>query len=50
MIIFDDPQTVPAPPPGRYSHVARVELGEKTMLFLSGQVAIDAGGQLVGEG
>lgn len=48
MTIFDDPPAVPAPPAGRYSHVARVDLGEKTMLFLSGQVAIDADGELVG--
>jgi 2-iminobutanoate/2-iminopropanoate deaminase len=47
MIIFDNPATVPAPA-GQYSHVARVELGGKTILQLSGQVAIDADGQLVG--
>jgi len=49
MTVFDNPATVPAPPPGRYSHVARVELGGKTMLFLSGQVPVDADGKLVGE-
>ena len=47
MIIFDNPATVPAPA-GQYSHVARVELGGKTILQLSGQVAIDAHGQIVG--
>jgi len=47
--VFDNPATVPAPPAGRYSHVARIELGDKTMLILSGQVAIDADGRLVGE-
>jgi 2-iminobutanoate/2-iminopropanoate deaminase len=47
--VFDNPATVPAPPAGRYSHVARVEFGDKTMLILSGQVAIDADGRLVGE-
>ena len=48
MIIFDDPATVPAPPGGRYSHVARIELGTRTMLLLSGQVALDGNGNLVG--
>jgi hypothetical protein len=38
MIIFDNPGTVPAPA-GLYSHVVRVELGGKTILQLSGQVA-----------
>jgi enamine deaminase RidA (YjgF/YER057c/UK114 family) len=45
---FDNPAAVPAPPGGRYSHVARIELGDRTMLVLSGQVAIDAEGRLVG--
>ena len=40
MVIFDNPATVPAPA-GGYSHVARVELGDRTLLQLSGQVAID---------
>lgn len=48
MITFDDPATVPGPPGGRYSHVARIELGARTMLVLSGQVALDADGKLVG--
>ena len=47
MIIFDNPATVPAPA-GQYSHVARVELGGKTILQLSGQVAIDADRNIVG--
>jgi 2-iminobutanoate/2-iminopropanoate deaminase len=47
MITFDNPATVPAPA-ARYSHVARVELGGRTILQLSGQVAIDADGQIVG--
>jgi 2-iminobutanoate/2-iminopropanoate deaminase len=46
MITFDNPATVPSPA-GNYSHVARVELGEKTFLQLSGQVAADAAGQIV---
>jgi hypothetical protein len=40
----DNPATVPAPA-GQYSHLARLDLGYKTMLQLSGQVAIDADGK-----
>ena len=47
MIIFDNPAAVPAPA-GQYSHLARLDLGHKTMLQLSGQVAIDADGKIVG--
>lgn len=50
MVVFDNPAGVPAPPPGRYSHVARIGLGERTLLVLSGQVAVDGDGELVGEG
>jgi 2-iminobutanoate/2-iminopropanoate deaminase len=47
MVIFDNPATVPTPA-GGYSHVARFELGDRTLLQLSGQVAIDADGKIVG--
>jgi 2-iminobutanoate/2-iminopropanoate deaminase len=47
MIIFDNPATVPAPA-GAYSHVARAEFGDKTILQLSGQAAIDGEGNIVG--
>jgi enamine deaminase RidA (YjgF/YER057c/UK114 family) len=47
MAIFDNPTTVPAPF-GQYSHVARVELGDRIFLQLSGQVAIDADGKVIG--
>ena len=47
MVIFDNPATVPTPA-GGYSHVALVELGDRTLLQLSGQVAIDADGKIVG--
>ena len=50
MTIFDNPSGVPAPPAGRYSHVARVDLGGKTLLLLSGQIATDENGSLVGAG
>lgn len=39
--IIDNPAGVPAPPPGRYSHVARLEIGDAVLLILSGQVAVD---------
>src|SRR5580692_12390642 len=48
MVIFDNPTTVPAPF-GQYSHVARVELGDRVFLQLSGQVAIDADGEVIGD-
>ena len=47
MIIFDNPASVPAPA-GQYSHVASVGLAGKTVLQLSGQVAVDADGKIVG--
>jgi 2-iminobutanoate/2-iminopropanoate deaminase len=50
MTIFDNPAGVPAPPSGRYSHLARVDLGDKTLLLLSGQIAVDENGGLVGKG
>ena len=34
-------------PVGTYSHAARVETGEATWIYLSGQVALDADGNLV---
>jgi reactive intermediate/imine deaminase len=35
------------PPVGTYSHAVRVETGEATWIYLSGQVALDAEGNLV---
>jgi 2-iminobutanoate/2-iminopropanoate deaminase len=46
---FDNPAGVP-PPLGNYSHVARLELGEGALLVVSGQVAVDDNGGLVGAG
>ncbi|CCH30833.1 RidA family protein [Actinosynnema sp. NPDC047251] len=37
----DNPAGVPAPPPGRYSHVVRLEVGDSTILLLSGQCSVD---------
>ena len=39
--IVDNPAGVPPPPPGRYSHVVRLELGDSTILLLSGQCSVD---------
>ncbi len=48
-VTFDNPQDVPAPV-GAYSHVARVEVGDAVFLYLSGQVAQDHEGNVVGVG
>jgi 2-iminobutanoate/2-iminopropanoate deaminase len=48
--IIDNPAGVPAPPPGRYSHVARLEIGDAVLLMLSGQVAVDDQMQVVAPG
>jgi enamine deaminase RidA (YjgF/YER057c/UK114 family) len=50
MTIFDNPPGVPAPPPGRYSHLASIDLGDKKLLILSGQIATDDDGALIGPG
>lgn len=42
-----NPEGVHAPP-GKYSHAARVE--GSALLVVAGQVALDTGGELVGEG
>ncbi len=46
---YQNPDTL-ATPIGPYSHVARVETGDTVFLYISGQVATDADGNLVGEG
>jgi enamine deaminase RidA (YjgF/YER057c/UK114 family) len=48
-IRLENPPGVPAPA-GSYSHVARVEVGNAVFLYLSGQVAQDHGGNVVGAG
>ena len=48
MTTFDNPAGVPAPPAGRFSHVASIDLGGTKLLVLSGQLALDAEGRLVG--
>jgi reactive intermediate/imine deaminase len=44
-----NPETV-ASPGGNYSHAVRIETGDGILLFVSGQVAFDPQGNLVGEG
>jgi 2-iminobutanoate/2-iminopropanoate deaminase len=48
-VAFDNPQGVPAPV-GAYSHVARVEVGDAVFIYLSGQVAQDHEGNVIGVG
>src|ERR671916_2149846 len=50
MITRIDPDTVPPPPRGRYSHAARVDIGAGSLLFVSGQVALGDDGAIVGAG
>lgn len=50
MITTIDPDTVPPPPGGWYSHAARVETGAGALLFVSGQVALGDDGNIVGPG
>ena len=44
-----NPETV-APPIGSYSHAVRVETADVVWIYVSGQIAFDAGGTLVGRG
>ena len=44
-----NPESV-ASPGGNYSHAVRIETGDGILLFVSGQVAFDPQGNLVGEG
>ncbi len=44
-----NPPSVPAPA-GNFSHLVRLELGDAVLLFLSGEIALDEAGNLVGEG
>lgn len=46
---FHDPDTV-HPPAGDYSHAARLDTGNGSLIFVSGQLPVDAGGNMVGEG
>ena len=46
---FVNPETV-APPVGSYSHAVTLDVGEATLIFVSGQIAIDREGRLIGAG
>jgi reactive intermediate/imine deaminase len=48
IVKFIDPSTVSAPK--GYSHAAQIDLGTCKMLIISGQVAIDNKGNLIGKG
>jgi 2-iminobutanoate/2-iminopropanoate deaminase len=48
-VSIGNPEGVAAPV-GPYSHVARVDIGDGSLLFLSGQVAVDDAGEVVGAG
>lgn len=44
-----NPESIAAPI-GSYSHAVRVETGDAVWIHISGQIAFDAGGDLVGSG
>lgn len=48
--VFDDPAGVPPPPPGRYSHVCALPFGDRTLLLVSGQVAVDDASAVIAPG
>jgi reactive intermediate/imine deaminase len=45
-----NPDGVAPPAAGGYSHAVRVPIGDATLLFISGQLPLDASGVLVGAG
>lgn len=47
IVRFHNPHTVSRPT--GYSHVAEIDLGNCTMLLISGQVALDSSGRLIGK-
>ena len=47
---LDNPASVAAPFGDRFAHVARLDLGGGALLVLSGQVAVDDSGAVVGPG
>ena len=44
-----NPSTVAPPPRGWFSHAAKVDLTGASLMFVSGQLALDDEGNLVGE-
>jgi len=49
-LTLDNPAAVSAPYGDRFAHVARLDLGDGALLVLSGQVAVDDDGDVVGPG
>jgi enamine deaminase RidA (YjgF/YER057c/UK114 family) len=47
---LENPQSVAAPFGDRFAHVARLDVGGGALLVLSGQVAVDDSGAVVGPG
>lgn len=47
-VTYLNPTTVPAPA-AAYTHTARVDMGTSAMIFVSGQVALDDNGKVIGE-
>jgi 2-iminobutanoate/2-iminopropanoate deaminase len=47
--VFQNPEAVPLPV-GQYSQAVRIEIGDAALIFIAGQVALDAAGRLVGAG
>lgn len=48
VLTFHNPPTAPAPLADRYANLAEIDLGSARLLVLSGQVALDSDGSLVG--
>ena len=48
--VRSNPEGVGPPVAGGYSHAVRVELGDVTVIYVSGQLPLDATGTLVGIG
>ena len=49
-LTLDNPTTVSAPLADRFSHVARLDVGDGALLVLSGQLALDDEGAVVAPG
>ena len=45
-LTLDNPASVPAPFGNRFSNVARIDLGDRALLLLAGQVGVDDAGEL----
>jgi 2-iminobutanoate/2-iminopropanoate deaminase len=50
LLTLDNPASVPAPFGNRFSNVARIDLGDRALLILSGQVGVDDAGEVTAPG